>query len=372
MDKLTGAQVSELAKALSTTVNLDDLGNFVYVATGDQLEVYWTDVAKPLVSVLRELVIRLEQEGQTGNFLKAIYVDRPRRDDIRQLIARLAPEAAAETLTNPYDLVVLDKDNRGTQPSAATLGPGLQRNIKPHLRMLDPASWIAGMNGTLRRVCRIEIDGSPAGTGFLVGPRAVLTNWHVVEAVAGQNGLSAVSCRFDYARKADGSFNEGEAAALSGTGLLHHRPYAPAEMTAAPDEPPPSATELDFALLELAGNTGTERGWFALPDRDDALGQGSPLIIAQHPHGGPIKLAIDTEAILPTPAPPGRPRLRYATNTDPGSSGSPCLSMEWQLLALHHFGDPAWGEPTFNQGVPAGLIRADIEAAGLGATIPAA
>ncbi|WP_454811314.1 trypsin-like peptidase domain-containing protein [Labrys neptuniae] len=372
MDKLTGTQVSELAKALSTTVNLDDLSNFVYVATGDQLEVYWTDVRQPLVSVLRELVIRLEQEGQTGNFLKAVYVNRPRRDDIRQLIAHLAPEAAAEILSNPYDLVMLDKDNRRTQPSDATLGPGLQRNIKPHLRMLDPALWIAGMTQTLRRVCRIEIAGSAAGTGFLVGPQAVLTNWHVVEAAAVQNDLPAISCRFDYARKADGSFDEGEVVPLSGTALLHHRPYAPAEMTEAPDEPPPSATELDFALLQLAETAGTGRGWFALPERDGVLSQGSPLIIVQHPHGGPVKLAIDTEAILPTPAPPERPRLRYATNTDAGSSGSPCLSLEWQLLALHHFGDPAWGEPKFNQGVPAGLIRADIEAAGFGAAIPAA
>ncbi len=203
-----------------------------------------------------------------------------------------------------------------------------------------------------------------------MGPQAVLTNWHVVEKVAAQNGVASISCRFDYARKTDGSFDPGEEIALAGDGLLHHRPYAPAEVSPTPDEPPPLPTELDFALLRLAKPAGVERGWFVLPERDQALAERSPLVIVQHPHGGPIKLAIDTEAVLPSGA-PARPRLRYATNTDPGSSGSPCLNMDWQLLALHHFGDPAWKEPKFNQGIPAGLIRADLLANGHGAVLAA-
>ena len=57
-------------------------------------------------------------------------------------------------------------------------------------------------------------------------------------------------------------------------------------------------------------------------------------------------------------------RVRYATNTEPGSSGSPCFDMNWQLAALHHYGDPAWLNPKYNQGVPAHLIRQKIAAEG--------
>src|SRR5262249_55599345 len=159
-------------------------------------------------------------------------------------------------------------------------------------------------------------------------------------------------------------FDPGEEIALADGGLLHHRPYAPAEVSGTPDQPPPLASELDFALLLLATPAGKARGWLSLPARDDVLPEKSPLIIVQHPLGGPIKLAIDTEAVLPTPGAPDRPRLRYATNTDAGSSGSPCFTMDWQLVALHHYGDPIWAAPRFNQGIPAGRIRADIIAAG--------
>jgi len=43
--------------------------------------------------------------------------------------------------------------------------------------------------------------------------------------------------------------------------------------------------------------------------------------------------------------------------------------MDWELVALHHFGDPAWQAPQFNQGVPIDLIRASIEARGHGALL---
>lgn len=67
-----------------------------------------------------------------------------------------------------------------------------------------------------------------------------------------------------------------------------------------------------------------------------------------------MKLALDTQAIL---SGGDATRIRYATNTEPGSSGAPCFTMDWELVALHHYGDPAWLQPKFNQGVPIGLIR---------------
>jgi hypothetical protein len=41
--------------------------------------------------------------------------------------------------------------------------------------------------------------------------------------------------------------------------------------------------------------------------------------------------------------------------------------MDWDLVALHHYGDPAWAAPKFNQGVPIGMIRSRIVARGAGA-----
>jgi V8-like Glu-specific endopeptidase len=86
-----------------------------------------------------------------------------------------------------------------------------------------------------------------------------------------------------------------------------------------------------------------------------------PLMIAQHPDGKPLKLAVDTESVIGVNA--NQTRVRYATNTEPGSSGSPVFDFDWNLVALHHLGDPAYNHPpAYNQGIPINNIRARLAA----------
>jgi len=73
----------------------------------------------------------------------------------------------------------------------------------------------------------------------------------------------------------------------------------------------------------------------------------------QHPRGGELKLALDTDAIIGVNA--NGTRLRYRTNTEAGSSGSPCFDANWRLAALHHAGDPNFSlfhRPEYNVGIP--------------------
>jgi hypothetical protein len=121
---------------------------------------------------------------------------------------------------------------------------------------------------------------------------------------------------------------------------------------------------LDYALLRLSSPAGTRRGWIDIKSDAPKPGPNAPLLIVQHPAAAPLKLAMDTEAVIGEMF--GGLRLRYRTNTDHGSSGAPCLAMDWSLVALHHLGDPALGPPIFNQGVPIGLIRDSIIAGGHG------
>jgi trypsin-like peptidase len=274
-------------------------------------------------------------------------------------LQRSVPAAAAEGGETPLPMVEVS---------------GLEREVT-QVPFGDPEQLIAFMQEAKRRTCRIEIDGAALGTGFLVGPQTVLTNWHVVEGV-GAAQFAKVSCRFDYIQRIDGARYGGLPLALDGNGLLFHRPYAPAEITADPENPPPDATELDYALLRLAERAGDKRGWFALPGKGVAVAEGANIWIVQHPDGKPLKFAADMKSLLKCPPPPGRPRLRYLTNTEKGSSGSPCFSMTstgtFELVALHHFGDPVWppGIPArFNQGIPIALIRIDIEASGFGSEL---
>jgi Trypsin-like peptidase domain len=155
---------------------------------------------------------------------------------------------------------------------------------------------------------------------------------------------------------------------LADAACIDSSPYSAAEKTAHPDNPLPSLQELDYALLRLASRAGDEqvkggpRGWITLPSAVVPLPADGPILIVQHPEGTPMKLAMDTQAVIGLNG--NGTRINYRTNTDPGSSGSPAFTMEWDIVALHHSGDPKWQNPTFNQGVPIELIRQRIDANG--------
>lgn len=108
-----------------------------------------------------------------------------------------------------------------------------------------------------------------------------------------------------------------------------------------------------------------------MPEKDKAPGFAAKMaiIIAQHPDGDPLKLALDTDAIdqerdHTLGLRPGGMRVRYATNTLGGSSGSPCFDFDWNLISLHHYGDTSYNQPRYNQGIPIGPIRARLEQTG--------
>jgi V8-like Glu-specific endopeptidase len=251
------------------------------------------------------------------------------------------------------------------------VSPGLQRNVRPHLTKVDLRVWVERLLQIERRVCRIEIGDNAAGTGFLVGPDTVLTNWHVVETLKTAGDLGRIGCRFDYLRLANGARQQGVRISLHEQGLIDSSPYSNAEKAAQADGTAATPEELDYALLRLAQPAGTqqaeggERGWIPLPEQTPELAPGAPILIVQHPDGAPMKIAMDTSAVISVK----ETRIRYATNTDPGSSGSPCFTMDWDLVALHHYGDPSWKEPKFNQGVPIAMIRKRIASRGFGADL---
>ena len=66
-----------------------------------------------------------------------------------------------------------------------------------------------------------------------------------------------------------------------------------------------------------------------VPDRSE-LTRGARLNIIQHPQGGPKRIAIRSNFYFDVHSTAREPdRLRYLTDTEPGSSGSP-------VVALHH------------------------------------
>lgn len=350
---LSAAQIDRLSRLLSSAVDLHQLDRFVSLATGDRLFVEYVGPGLPLRPTIEKLIQALEQDGTTFFLAAVLYREKPFRNDLRQYLVQLFPEAASGRTLADLQFEA-QSGGQGRDDFPAGSGPGLQRLIRPQLKMLDLRQWLDKADRISHQVCRIEVDNAGLGSGFLVGDGRVLTNWHVVDLARQMGGLSRLAARFDYHRGAQGT-EAGEPIPVAG--IIDERPCSPAELTGGADVLP-AADELDYALLQLSKGTA-ERG--AVPVRPaPPVAANDPLILVQHPQGETLKIALDDSAVEGF-VHDGR-RLRYRTNTEPGSSGSPCFTFDLDLVALHHLGDPSFGAPKYNQGIPIDLVRASIEA----------
>jgi hypothetical protein len=240
---------------------------------------------------------------------------------------------------------------------------GLEELIKPHTGFVDFNKWRERLTQVEGQVCRVTIGGHSAGTGFLVGPDAILTNYHVLRTViVGETSPTEVHCEFDYKVLKTGARSLTPASLHSTDWLIDKSPPTAGEDEGDADRDEPTLEQLDYALVRLAKPLGDNaRRWVRVPLAAPSLRSPMPLLIPQHPDGKPLKLAADTEAINEEAGlwlNGNKTRIRYATNTEAGASGSPCFDFNWNLIALHHFGDAGYGGAAgFNQGVPIEAIR---------------
>jgi hypothetical protein len=345
--ELTGRQFAPLSKALRATLTPNQFDRMLK----ERLEIERPNISLggDYVTIVSDVIGEANRAGWVHLLVDAAREERP---------------------TNPVFLEYAQM--LGTGPEGLPKGAALEGIVRGSNTSLDIAVFLARAGAIVGQVCRIDIDGDGAGTGFLVGKSAVLTNYHVVEPVLdGRDPLEKLACRFDFKVREDGnSINQGTVIPV--TQILLSSPYDdPADLQDGPAQPDPA--KLDYALLQLEGAPGADpvggkpngepRGWVAMPAAPHPFAPRSPLFIVQHPDKKPMKLALDTQAILRLNA--TKTRVRYSTNTLPGSSGSPCFSQDWGLVALHHSGDARW-TPTWNEGIPITLVADQIRAQGFG------
>jgi hypothetical protein len=244
----------------------------------------------------------------------------------------------------------------------------LERKIRDDLGYLDIAVWRTRMGEIEAQVCRVESPSS-MGTGFLLGPDVVITNYHVmVDVIKNPARARDVIIRFDYKRLADGTtLNPGTAFRLAtNEWLLDESPYSSTDRLNDPGDQTPTTEELDYVLLRLDDDPGNQpvaadkaepeapkRKWIEAKEPIATLTVDAAVFIVQHPEAWPLKLAMDTKSVLKTNI--NGTRVRYRTNTEKGSSGSPVFNDHWELAALHHSGDRSI-VPVFNQGIPFAAI----------------
>jgi hypothetical protein len=291
---------------------------------------------------------------------------------------------AAARESRPRNVALIAFSERHGLSALSTSPPELERIIRDTNAFLPINVWREKMGKVESAVCRVEVEtnkGTVFGTGFLISPDILITNYHVVEsAILGEEGKSThdglkaggedIGLRFDYKRTKSGSvLNPGTVYKLVKQGwLINHSPYAQNRHSPDPEE-------LDYALLRVEGKPGCDsigntlepeasnRGWIELSNVTHNFPSSPALVIVQHPRSTPLKIAIDTEAVIGVNE--KGTMVKYRTNTEHGSSGSPCFNMNWELVALHHSGDPDFWNPKYNAGTPISAILALLEKRGL-------
>ncbi len=356
---MNGQEKEEIRQGLLQAYNKKSLAQMLSIRLNKDLEEYVTDGA--LRDMVWELLDRTEEEGWTADLVREAHRHNPGNQTLTSVYEKFGMMPKYSLF---HDGAALPPTE--AKPSAAAL----EKVIMQGNPTLDINPWRIRLSEVEARVCRIDIGGRGTGTGFLVGPDTVLTNYHVMEAVIkGTKQLSSVTCLFDFKVLANNQSSPGIRVPLaSPQGLLAFSPYSDAEKAGTPEAAAPTADELDFALLRLARRFADEpadraRGFEILPADDIDFAKDQGIIIAQHPNAAPMKLAIDTQSVIAVNA--NATRVRYKTNTEGGSSGSPVYDMEWRLSALHHYGDPSFLHPAYNQGViQLRRIREKVAAAG--------
>jgi hypothetical protein len=247
-------------------------------------------------------------------------------------------EAAIRQNSVHEDLIKVTERLRRFQAPLSELGAGLgelETVFHDQYPFEDIGAWLEKLSRIRSAVCRVEPQpiGSALGkrgfgTGFLIAPDIVITNWHVAASFWEKERLAEqVVLRFDYEDDALGHTKAGQPVKLARDWSL---PTSPED-------------ECDFALLRLERRAdedtvnGQRRAclrFLEMTEEDTKkLSTQPPLLILQHPDASPLKLAFGSIVRYEPPR-----YIYYRVNTTGGSSGAPCLSPDLDVIGLHHYG----------------------------------
>lgn len=189
-------------------------------------------------------------------------------------------------------------------------------------------------------VARLD-TGNGLCTAFLIGPDLMMTNQH---CIASQSTCSNSKAQFNYELDDSGR-------------PLPSDDFACAELLQSDED-------LDYAVFRVRGTPGDQYGWYSLDPRVPTGEQGT---LIQHPGGKRKKVAFDPNCSLLKIDDGNAPNsdFNHQCDTESGSSGSPVLDANFNVVGLHHFGGATRaGGISANQAVRIDLIVEDCTVCG--------
>lgn len=258
----------------------------------------------PLVQFLKNSASQLRLRGQ------------PEADDFDALASSIGnhttgvsqlpdPQKLPEVTRNEAIVGVNDMVDFNFLARGINVGKSVARIVVPRFE-----------NGVARQTSKGPWTMS--GTAWVLGPTLMLTNHHVIAARLTGEQPPVSASDFDLqARNASVEFDFD----MQGSSVNKFT------VTAVESD----SIELDFSVFRLANPCGRP----ALEFNPNRLTFGAtsydPLNIIQHPNGLPKKIAFRNNLLTGA----DNDTIRYFTDTDFGSSGSPVCDDNWRVVALH-------------------------------------
>jgi len=178
------------------------------------------------------------------------------------------------------------------------------------LNNLLSIGWVGRALELAAAVCRVNTPAGP-GSGFLIATDLLLTNHHVLPDAA---AAAVAVAEFNYQISWSGE-PEPVRRFTCDASFFHN------------DE------ALDYAIVRVNGAPGDIFGFVNLARRAEPAVNDFVSVI-QHPQGGPKKIAFTDNKVSAVFG----DVVQYSTDTEPGSSGSPVFSQDWEIVGLHHRG----------------------------------
>jgi len=300
------------------------------------------------------------------------------------LVEAHALRGAIDVLRTDYawNAVLMLELNQILRPIAPTAFQAFKAENEPFIKSKQFEQMFPRVR---RTVCFIALDHhgiKMRGTGFLIGPDLVMTNYHVVEPLLKTNTNPAqenesgdkIYCIFDYESPPAPPMppmNDPNRVVqgVSQGWLQFGRPTLANDGT---DKAGAFTNELDFVVIKLARaigklpsrpGGGVPRGWLTLEQAID-LNDQPRIILFQHPGQLPQVFDMGPFHSLDT----SKSRVRYWLNSAEGSSGGAAIDVTGKLFAIHNATvlekgkNVTQGDRTLNQGIRIDQIRADIHA----------
>ena len=276
--------------------------------------------------------------------------------DLLQFIVK--EERVAKALSTFLDDLLSDKRPPADPGPGGRDGPDFASDVTKEEALLfgdDLSESVGDIPGLLAAVERVmtwrsavcalivmAADGtSRGGTGILIGGNRILTNHHVL--FPEKTKCIAAAIKFNYENDAAGK--AVDATPVAGD-IASIRSDSADDWGVIAVTPPPGIVPLDVAA-DVAAPVIAERAF-----------------ILQHPNGDPKRLAFVRNRIVAV----DDRRVRYLSDTQSGSSGSPVFDARGKLIALHRAG----GTPQKLAGVDPVKknegVRLDVIAAAVAAT----